>query len=111
MKKSIFIFAMGLLAFTSANAKGEKTDNSTTTEAVAAPAESKTQASFVYYVISRDDDNGTYQLSETPAPNCGVGTNSPCKITTTSDQSATLEMSQADVDGGVGVTINSRHNL
>lgn len=75
------------------------------------PSETKTQATaFIYYVVSRDDDEGTYQLSTTPQPGCGLSGPDPCQITTTVAHPS-MEISQSDVDNGVGVSVNTKRTL
>ncbi|SDE87592.1 hypothetical protein SAMN05216464_110148 [Mucilaginibacter pineti] len=84
MKKVIFIFGMGLLALTSANAKG-KADNSKTTEATVTPAEAKSGNTTYYAIRVENPGTGpkfiwTTELSETEGLECHPLTNATCEI-------------------------------
>ncbi|MEZ2442762.1 hypothetical protein AB6805_13655 [Chitinophaga sp. RCC_12] len=106
---TVFVSASSL-AF-GAGPKSDTKENETVNETSISPSEAKSQTTaFIYYVVSRDDDEGTYQLSTTSQPGCGLSGPDPCQITTTLAHPS-MEISQSDVDNGVGVTVNTKRTL
>jgi TctA family transporter len=109
MKKAIFIFGLGVLALTTANAKGSKTNEAKTTETVAAPTETKTKdASYYWYEVSYVGNTNGFipagatlvahdQQSNVTAP-CDAGSTRDCLRGFSSQQTAgTLSAGDAQI--------------